>query len=233
MPDLKNETLEVVRLFKEYLSRQIETGESSVWNSGSLPKPQTAPSETPVENPLNTFRKEIRDCRKCPLHATRKNFVFGSGDPSAKLVVVGEAPGEEEDLQGLPFVGTAGKLLTKILAAVNFNRDEVYIANVLKCRPPKNRMPAAEEIEQCRAHLFRQIEIISPRIICAMGRFAAQTLLDSSEPIGRLRGRIHYWRKIPVIPTYHPSACLHDPAYKKYVWNDVRLLRREFDRLTG
>jgi DNA polymerase len=170
-------------------------------------------------------------CQRCVLGGARTNFVFGVGNPNAKLLLIGEAPGREEDLQGEPFVGAAGQLLDKILAAVGFRREEVYIANILKCRPPGNRNPEPIEIASCSPILARQIELIRPMIICTLGSFAAKTILGAKEGISRLRGRIHYYRGIPVVPTFHPAALLRNPSWKKPTWEDVQLLRREYDRL--
>jgi DNA polymerase len=180
---------------------------------------------------LGELHDAFGECQRCPLGATRTTFVFGVGNPQAKLMLIGEAPGRDEDLQGEPFVGAAGQLLDKILAAVNFKRDEVYIANILKCRPPGNRNPEPLEIAACSPILARQIELIHPRIICTLGSFAAKTILQEKDGISRLRGRIHYYRGIPVVPTFHPAALLRNPAWKKPTWEDVQLLRREYDRL--
>lgn len=180
---------------------------------------------------LEAFRLQIKDCRKCPLSRTRKRFVFGEGNPQAKLAFIGEAPGAEEDLAGRPFVGAAGQLLTKIIEnGLQMKREEVFIGNILKCRPPGNRNPLPEEIEQCEPHLIRQLEIIRPRIICALGTFAAQTLLRTKVAISALRGNIHYYQDIKVLPTYHPAALLRNPGWKRFVWEDVQLLRKEYDR---
>jgi DNA polymerase len=180
---------------------------------------------------LGELHDAFAECQRCPLGSTRTTFVFGVGNPQAKLMLIGEAPGRDEDLQGEPFVGAAGQLLDKILAAVNFQRQEVYIANILKCRPPGNRNPEPVEIASCSPILARQIEIIRPRIICTLGSFAAKTILQEKDGISRLRGRIHYYRGIPVVPTFHPAALLRNPAWKKPTWEDVQLLRREYDRL--
>jgi len=159
------------------------------------------------------------------LAKTRTNLVFGAGDPDAQLMFVGEAPGRDEDREGIPFVGRAGQLLTKIIQAINMTRDQVYIANILKCRPPNNRNPEAEEIEKCYPFLQQQIKVIQPRIICALGAFAAQTLLQTKTPIGRLRGRGHPFNKHSlVIPTYHPAFLLRNPNKKRDVWEDMQLV---------
>lgn len=183
--------------------------------------------------PLNEYYKEIKGCSLCGLYKTRKNFVFGEGNPYAKLVFVGEAPGQDEDEQGRPFVGKAGQLLTKIIESISFKREEVFILNVLKCRPPNNRPPEPDEVKKCKPYLLRQLEIIKPKLCCTLGNPATQALLNTKEGITKLRGRIFEFNGIEIIPTYHPSACLRFPDYKKDVWKDVKLLRREYDRLCG
>ena len=167
-----------------------------------------------------------------PLMGERNNVVFGEGSPNAKLILVGEAPGRNEDLQGKPFVGTAGQLLTKILASIGLKREDVFIGNILKCRPPMNRNPKPEEIKACWGYLDRQLRIIKPRIILAMGTFAAQTLLKTDERIGRLRGEFHPFAKgVKILATYHPAALLRNPGYKKSVWEDMKLLKKEYQKL--
>ncbi len=172
----------------------------------------------------------IRVCQACDLHSTAINPVPGEGDPNAKFVVVGEAPGATEDALGRPFVGKSGDLLNKILEAIGFTRDKVFILNVLKHRPPANRNPSASEIIACRPYLLRQLEILQPRVILALGTFAAQTLLESDVPIGRLRGTEHRYHGIPLIATYHPAALLRNPNWKRPAWEDVQFARRIFDR---
>ncbi|MBN1594350.1 uracil-DNA glycosylase [candidate division FCPU426 bacterium] len=166
--------------------------------------------------------QSVRHCSSCPLSRTRKRVVFGEGDSRAQLVFVGEAPGMEEDREGRPFVGAAGQLLTKIIASIGLKREQVYICNVLKCRPPGNRNPAPAEITACKTHLTRQLQILRPKIICALGTFAAQTLLNSQEPIGRLRGKTYAYETIPLIPTFHPAALLYHPQNKRLVWEDMK-----------
>ena len=180
---------------------------------------------------LKTLYESIKDCRKCALGALRKNFVFGEGDPEAKVVFVGEAPGATEDEQGRPFVGKAGLLLDKIIEAIGFKREEVFILNVLKCRPPDNRPPEPEETALCIPYLKAQLEIISPVIICTLGNPATHNLLKTETGITKLRGTIQDYNGTPVIPTYHPSACLRNPNLKVDVWKDVKLLRKEYDRI--
>jgi DNA polymerase len=162
------------------------------------------------------------------LHLTRTQTVFGVGSPDADWMLIGEAPGAEEDRRGEPFVGRAGKLLDEMLRALGMSRDEVFIANILKCRPPNNRDPAQSEAEACRSHLDRQIELVGPRLILAVGRIAAQQLLGSGEPVGRLRGRVHRLEKqgVPVVVTYHPAYLLRTPAQKREAWKDLCLARR-------
>jgi len=164
----------------------------------------------------------VRDCRKCGLHRGRTQVVFGTGDPAAALVFVGEAPGHDEDVQGEPFVGAAGQLLNRIIAAIGLQREQVYILNVIKCRPPQNRSPRPDEIAACWPILQEQLACLRPRIICALGTFAAQTLLQTEERISRLRGRFHRLGDIQVMPTYHPAFLLRNPQYKRAVWEDMQ-----------
>ena len=178
---------------------------------------------------LETFRQQICECVRCPLGHTRTNFVFGSGNPDADILFVGEAPGQQEDRQGLPFVGAAGELLTKIIGAIQLSRDDVYICNVLKCHPPNNRDPQPDEVASCEPYLQRQIEIVRPRVICCMGRHAAHALLKTEASLSRLRGKLHQYQGIPLIVTYHPAALLRNPGYKRAVWEDVKWVRRLYD----
>ena len=171
----------------------------------------------------------VRRCTRCPLHQTAIQGVPGEGNPSARFVVVGEAPGATEDETGRPFVGAAGQLLTKILAAINLRREDVFICNVIKHRPPGNRNPLPNEIAACSPYLIRQLELIRPGVILALGTFAAQTLLETKESIGKLRGRVHRYHGIPLIVTYHPAALLRNPAWKRPTWDDVQLARRILD----
>lgn len=171
----------------------------------------------------------IKACRKCDLYRTAKHPVPGEGSATARLVCVGEAPGASEDETGRPFVGQAGMLLTKILEAIKLSRDDVFIVNVLKHRPPGNRNPLPTEVDACRPYLVRQLEIIRPSVIVAFGTFAAQTLLDTKLSIGKLRGAIHRYHGIPVVVTYHPAALLRNPAWKRPTWEDVQLARRLLD----
>ena len=176
---------------------------------------------------LSALKVEIGpDCSRCKLHTLgRRQVVFGVGNPNANLMFVGEAPGADEDVQGEPFVGRAGQLLTKIIEAIDMKREDVYIANVIKCRPPQNRNPEPDEVEQCEPFLFRQIETIKPKVIVALGKFAAQSLLKTSEPITRIRGREYTYRDAILMPTYHPAYLLRNPSSKREVWEDMKRVR--------
>ena len=195
-----------------------------------LPAP---PEEAPVAifanaaDALAVVRVDLGpDCQRCKLHTLgRRQVVFGVGNPDADLMFVGEAPGADEDLQGEPFVGKAGQLLTKIIEAMGLTREQVYIANVIKCRPPGNRNPEPDEVEQCEPFLFRQIDIIKPRVIVALGKFAAQCLLKTDAPITRIRGREFTYRDAVLIPTYHPAYLLRNPSAKRDVWEDMKKVR--------
>lgn len=197
-------------------------------------------TETPVATPspggqtplnkeriqlLENLKNETVGCQKCSLSKTRTNLVFGVGNHNAELMFVGEAPGRDEDLQGEPFVGRAGQLLTKIIEAIGMKRTDVYIANVLKCRPPGNRNPLPDEIALCMPYLIKQIDIIKPKVLCALGTFAAQTLLNTKAPVGTLRGRFHEYQGIPMMVTFHPAYLLRNPNDKVKVWEDMKKVR--------
>jgi uracil-DNA glycosylase len=176
---------------------------------------------------LSAIRADIGDCTRCKLHTLgRSQIVFGVGNPNADLMFVGEAPGADEDVQGVPFVGRAGQLLTKIIEAIGLERDEVYIANVIKCRPPQNRNPEPDEVATCEPFLLRQIDAIKPRVIVALGKFAGQTLLQTDAPISRLRGRVFDYRGAKLIPTFHPAYLLRNPSAKREVWEDMKLVKK-------
>jgi DNA polymerase len=180
-------------------------------------------------NSLDAVAQHVAACRGCTLHQTAKNPVPGEGNPHAGFVCVGEAPGQTEDELGRPFVGRAGDLLTKILEAIQLRREDVFICNVLKHRPPGNRNPAPDEIKACSPYLMRQLELLQPKVILALGTFASQTLLQTTQPIGKLRGLVHRFHGVPLIVTYHPAALLRNPAWKRPTWEDVQLARRIFD----
>ena len=182
---------------------------------------------------LQAIAETVAACRLCSLHASAKNSVPGEGNPEAKFVCVGEAPGATEDETGRPFVGRAGQLLTDILKAIRFSREDVYICNVLKHRPPGNRNPEANEITACSPFLLQQLALLRPHVILALGTFAAQTLLQTTLPIGKLRGQIHRFHGVPLVVTYHPAALLRNPNWKRPTWEDVQLARRVFDTAAG
>lgn len=178
---------------------------------------------------LTDLNKQTCNCMKCGLGKTRTKFVFGVGNANADLLVIGEAPGADEDAKGEPFVGRAGQLLNKILEAVNFKREEVYIANILKCRPPENRRPHPSEVEQCEPYLWKQIELIKPKFILCLGLTAAQTLLKTEESLTSLRASVHNYHGVPTYVTYHPAALLRNPNWKRPTWEDVQKLRKAYD----
>ncbi|NTW48997.1 MAG: uracil-DNA glycosylase [Chlorobiales bacterium] len=204
-------------------------------NQGNLFDQFEQPALPSSEQGLETFKTlselyaATKSCKKCRLGELRKNYVFGEGNEKAKVVVVGEAPGAEEDAQGRPFVGRSGQLLDKILEAVKFGRQEVYICNVIKSRPPENRNPMPDEIEACLPYLNRQLEIIKPKIILVLGRVAANALLENKHSMSAMRGKAMKWRNIDVFVTYHPAALLRNPNWKRLCWEDVQLLRRHYD----
>lgn len=186
-------------------------------------------TESQPRGSLDDIQAELRNCRRCKLWRRRKTIVFGEGDPHARLLFLGEAPGFEEDREGRPFVGAAGQLLTRIIQAMTLNRDDVYIGNIIKCRPPQNRNPMPEEINACRPFLERQIKAIDPEYICALGAVAAQTLLQTNRPISHLRGRFYDYRGFKIMPTYHPAYLLRYPEEKRAVWNDIQKLMKALE----
>jgi uracil-DNA glycosylase family 4 len=193
---------------------------------------ETMPVETVTVNPvpesdgLLALRAHIGDCTRCKLHTLgRHQVVFGAGNPNAELMFVGEAPGSEEDIQGVPFVGRAGQLLTKIIEAIELKREDVYIANVIKCRPPANRNPEPDEVATCEPFLATQIDLVRPRVIVALGTFAAHTLLRTDAPISRIRGVVHDYRGAKLVPTFHPAYLLRSPDRKRDVWEDMKIVR--------
>ena len=205
------------------------------------PAPVRAPPPAPVaasppggERPtLDEVRRDLGDCRRCKLCTGRKNIVFGSGNPRAELVFVGEGPGESEDLQGVPFVGAAGQLLTKMIEAMGYRRDDIYICNVVKCRPPGNRNPEPDEVAACEPFLRAQLKAIQPKAIVALGKFAAQTLLRDTTPITRLRGTWREYEGIQLMPTFHPAYLLRQPAEKRKAWEDLQQVMKFFGKPTG
>ena len=194
--------------------------------SGSSEAPGPAPPSTNAAQ-LAQLAASVRDCQACRLHESRRQVVFGTGNPAADLVFVGEAPGHDEDIQGEPFVGPAGQLLTRIIQAIGLTREDVYILNVIKCRPPQNRNPLPDEVAACRPIIEKQLACLRPRVICALGNFAAQALLRTDERISRLRGRFHPMGDILVRPTFHPAYLLRNPQDKRKVWEDMQDIQRE------
>ena len=197
-------------------------------------QPAAVPAPTPsAAGPAETLariREDLGDCRRCKLWRQRRHIVFGKGDPRARLVFVGEGPGADEDRQGEPFVGAAGQLLTRIIQAMGLSRDRVYICNIIKCHPPGNRNPEADEIAACLPFLKRQLAVIAPECICALGAVAARTLLETDLPISRLRGRFHQVQGMAVMPTFHPAYLLRNPEQKRAVWEDVQQIMARLER---
>ena len=214
-------------------SLQIPSPSGRGWRANSAPGEGHSPA-VPVPastDTLDSIRSDIGDCQRCKLSPTRTHIVFGSGGPNAELVFVGEAPGYDEDQQGLPFVGRAGQLLTKIIESINLKREDVYICNVLKCRPPENRNPEPDEVAACNPFLRRQLAAIQPKIVCCLGTFAAQTVLQTAAPISRLRGKFFDMDGMRVIATFHPAYLLRSPEKKREVWEDMKQIRAELFRL--
>ena len=197
-----------------------------IWRERPADRGATVAVYASEREALAAIREDLGPCTRCKLHTLgRKQIVFGVGNPNADLMFVGEAPGADEDIQGEPFVGRAGQLLTKIIEAIGMKREDVYIANVIKCRPPGNRNPEPDEFEQCEPFLFRQIDSIKPKVIVALGKFAAQSLLRTSDPITRLRGREFKYRDAILMPTYHPAYLLRTPSAKRDVWEDMKRVK--------
>jgi uracil-DNA glycosylase len=212
---------------REWSSRGEEAGLEPVHADELGPMIESGPA-TGASNAdqLVAIREDIGDCTRCKLcRLGRKQIVFGVGNPHADLMFVGEAPGRDEDIQGIPFVGRAGQKLTQIIEAIGLKRDDVYIANVIKCRPPDNRNPEPDEVDMCEQFLFRQVDVIKPKVIVALGTFAARSLLKTEAPISRLRGRIYDYRGAKLVPTFHPAFLLRNPACRRDVWEDMKKVR--------
>lgn len=227
-PRLLAELRDLVAGLRHHLEEEKAMGLEG-WPRSS--KESSSAAQPTEPSTLEAVREELGDCRRCKLHPTRTNIVFGTGNPMAKLVFVGEGPGRDEDIQGKPFVGLAGQLLTKIIQAIQLSREDVYITNIIKCRPPGNRNPEPDEIKACEPFLIKQLEGIRPQLICALGTFAAQTLLKTEERISLLRGRFHQYQGIPLMPTYHPAFLLRNPNFKRDVWEDMKKIKKEYERL--
>jgi uracil-DNA glycosylase family 4 len=230
LPEIREDLKAYLRYMKGLGYQGVALSENSVrilerWNEGGAAETLgTIQAET-----LDTIQVDLGACQRCKLHKGRKHVVFGVGNPRARLVFVGEGPGHEEDMQGEPFVGKAGQLLTKILRAIELTREDVYICNIIKCRPPGNRNPEPDEIAACIPFLRRQLRAIGPGLICALGSFAAQTLLATKTPISRLRGNFYTYEGSRLLPTYHPAFLLRNPAKKADVWEDMKKLRDEYE----
>ncbi|MES0349515.1 MAG: uracil-DNA glycosylase, partial [Desulfobacteria bacterium] len=223
LPEIREDLKAYLQYMKGLGYQGVVLSEDSVrilerWNKGGV-------AET-----LDTIQVDLGACERCKLHKGRKHIVFGVGNPRAKLAFVGEGPGHEEDIQGEPFVGKAGQLLTKILRAIGLTREDVYICNIIKCRPPGNRNPEPDEIAACIPFLRRQLRAIGPGLICALGTFAAQTLLATKTPISRLRGNFYTYEGIHLLPTYHPAFLLRNPAKKADVWEDMQKLQEAYEK---
>jgi uracil-DNA glycosylase len=228
---LRTELLYAVKGIRGQVVNQNSLSVRMEWNKAPQTIKKVKANYINKEEPLAKVFQEMANCRLCQLEKTRQNIVFGAGNPHARIVFVGEAPGADEDEQGLPFVGRAGQLLTDIIVkGMKLQRKDVYICNILKCRPPGNRNPLPEEINKCEPYLKKQLSIISPEIICALGTFAAHTLLKTDIPISALRGRFHAYEGIKLMPTYHPAYLLRNPAAKKQVWEDIQMIMREIEK---
>lgn len=219
MEKIKRELREIIKSVKAYMENERLAGIEEFYLELG-----------PKKKSLDQLHQEAIKCRRCLLYQTRKNLVFGQGNPKAQLVFVGEAPGREEDIQGLAFVGKAGELLTKIIQAMGFKRQDVYICNVLKCRPPENRNPLPTEIFACQDYLRQQLEIINPKVICCLGKFACFVLLNQDLPITKLRGSFLDYCGIKVMPTFHPAYLLRNPSAKRLVWQDMQSVMEELKK---
>jgi DNA polymerase len=235
--DTRQQIVEHLRFFEELGASGFSRNPDWRRRGGrsSPPGPETAAPSAALAQPMTfgrseqalvAIRTDLGDCTRCRLHGQgRRQIVFGVGNPAADLMFVGEAPGHDEDVQGIPFVGRAGQLLTKIIEAIGLRREDVYIANVIKCRPPENRNPEPDEVQSCQPFLFRQIDSVAPKVIVALGTFAARALLETEAPISRLRGRVYEYRGARLIPTFHPAFLLRSPDRKRDVWEDMKKVR--------
>jgi len=221
---------------KTYIEEELEIFGGPLYlpeQPQQLEEKETIISESTSIISLADFHGSIENCQKCALGATRTKFVFGVGNPNADLMFVGEAPGEKEDLEGVPFVGRAGKLLDDILKAIDLSREDVYIANVLKCRPPNNRDPKRDEIELCEPYLLKQIELIKPKLLVALGRISATTLLRTKDSLTAMRGQVFDYHGTDMVVTYHPAALLRNPNWKRPAWEDFKKIREMYQSNRG
>ena len=211
---------------KRFINQHIELFGNEIYSNIHKKEDHSLTKLEPTSGAILSFKSSIENCKKCNLGSTRNKFVFGSGDPSADILLVGEAPGQEEDLQGEPFVGRAGKLLDKILKAIGYTRDtNIFITNIVKCRPPDNRDPLPSEVEDCSPYLNKQIELIKPKIIVALGKVAGKPFLKKYILLKEMRNKTHYFKSIPLRVTYHPAALLRNPSLKKEAWKDFQYIR--------
>ena len=229
----RGELRHITRKLTEHLEWLVRGGVQGVPIASSVPRVARAarPAEGTAADTLLAIRAELGDCKRCKLAAARKNIVYGIGKADAPLVFVGEAPGADEDRTGEPFVGAAGQLLTKMIEAMGFTREDIYICNIIKCRPPENRNPEPDEIASCEPFLKSQLGAIAPRMIVGLGKFAVQTLLRKEVPISKVRGSWQSYEGIPLMPTFHPAFLLRNPSAKREVWSDLQLVMGELDRL--
>jgi len=210
--------------FSKYLNQYKDIYGSEIYINDNL----LNQNQSRDKKDLLNYYESIKNCLDCQLGHTRNNFVFGEGNPNSDIVFIGEAPGEKEDLLGRPFVGKSGKLLDKILSAINSNREDIYILNIVKCRPPNNRNPLQEEIEKCERYLKKQLEIIKPKLIVTLGRVSSMTILKTNKSLADLRNKIHKYQNIDLIATYHPAALLRNPNLKKGAWEDFKLIKYKY-----
>ncbi len=226
MKNPDSELKEILKKVKDIISTEKNSGVEEFPSIRKFLGAVTS-SNNEKESLMNDLKVKALSCKNCVLHKSRRNVVFGVGNLNTKLMFVGEAPGADEDREGLPFVGRAGELLTKIIESIGFKRTEIYIGNILKCRPPENRFPDPGEVSKCIHIIRKQIEIIRPDLICTLGKCATQSLLNSDQPISRLRGNFQDYNGIKVMPTYHPAYLLRSPSEKRVVWEDMKKIKRE------
>ncbi len=231
MSDTRKEFKDILNSAESYLMQQEQLFGGIIYQASAQKIEKTSErfAEFQSVNSLDEFNAQISSCKKCVLGNTRKNFVFGVGNPNAKVMFVGEAPGADEDAQGEPFVGRAGQLLNKILEAVQLKREDVYICNILKCRPPDNRDPMSNEMELCTPYLSKQIDLIKPKFIICLGRIAAQWLLQTNDSLTSMRQKVHNYRGAKLIVTYHPAALLRNPNWKRPTWEDMQLFQKFYN----
>lgn len=239
---IKMDYNDLLSLTKDYLEQKKEAGEKYIYLGVDVNLSQNRKKVSTPEGLLKDLETKLKNCQRCKLGKSRTNLVFGAGNAKAWLMFVGEGPGYDEDMKGFPFIGRAGKLLTDIIKAMKMEREEVYITNIVKCHPMidpnhpqkrgNDRPPQPEEIAKCISFLLKQIEIIKPKIICSLGTYAAQTLLEKNAPIGSLRGKFYEVKGFKLMPTYHPAALLRNPALKKFVWEDMKKIMKEYSKLS-